>query len=239
EVLEGPVGFSIPQVPESSALVPFPAIHLSEVWERAIALRLRVGKLHQDKVPVILDLNRNLGNFRGVIVWRNVPNRRVGGHHGRPNGDLYLVLDVTEHVVDLVGGVLGSNPSTVLENRPITSSSDDNPILIRNRLVHNPLDQVILDEDLRVVIDSRVNDSNHATVACGEEAPVRPRTLDIAGIPDLNSPTVVLVVGEGTSIDSVSVTRRSDFPSVNSRHAIGQVIDLELVRRLGVCGVGV
>src|SRR5690606_40862572 len=81
--------------------------------------------------------------------------------------------------------------------------------LIRNRLVHNPLDQVILDEDLRVVIDSRVNDSNHATVACGEEAPVRPRTLDIAGIPDLNSPTVVLVVGEGTSIDSVSVTRRS------------------------------
>src|SRR5690606_15744638 len=174
-----------------------------------------------------------------VIVWRNVPNRRVGGHHGRPNGDLYLVLDVTEHVVDLVGGVLGSNPSTVLENRPITSSSDDNPILIRNRLVHNPLDQVILDEDLRVVIDSRAHDSNHATVACGEEAPVRLTSIDVAGILDLHAPTEVLDVGESNSIDSVSVTKRSDFPSVNSRHAIGQVIDLELVRRLGVCRVAV
>src|SRR5690606_27312437 len=211
EVLEGPVGLSIPQVPESSALVPFPAIHLVEVWERAIALRLRVGKFYQHKGPVIRDLNRNLGNFRGVIVWRNVPNRRVGGHHGRPNGDLYLVLDVTEHVVDLVGGVLGVDPSTVLENRSVTGPGNYNPVLVWNCLVYNPANQVVLSINLGIVVHRRVHDSYNTTVTGSKKAPIRPGTFNITGIPDLYPPTVVLVIGQGSTVDRSSVSGRSDL----------------------------
>ncbi len=202
---------------------------------RSVADRLRVGDVQPNVTAVVMDIERDDGDFRAVVVRGNEDGVGVRlDVRGVSHSDGHLPLDVREHTLHEVRGGSGVDPAGIYQLGEGVSADDHHPVVVLCGTRDFPLDQVVGRDDVRVIVGGWVGVVHDARGGRGEEPVIRPGRLHVRAVPGLDSPAVVLLVGESRGREVVEARGAGDLAGVVCGQLGRGVVNLDLVSGLSV-----